>query len=287
MTHHSRFALVASAIVALALAASPAAAAPQFAPADTATIRPGSATTTNGAACTANFVFHDAQDRLYLGQAAHCSGQGAATQVNGCEAEPLPLGTPVDVEGAAHPATLAYSSWNAMRARNETDLDACRFNDLALLALDPADYGRVNPTVPFWGGPQGIADVVAPGSAVYSYGNSPLRLGLDALKPKTGLKLAPAGPGWSHTVLTASPGIPGDSGSAFLDDRGRAFGVLSTLALAPLAGSNGVGDLGRELAYANLHGQLGTISLANGTEPFSALPLAPATTRGLLSLRRR
>src|SRR4051812_49983988 len=42
-----------------------------------------------------------------------------------------------------------------------------------------------------------------------------------------------------HHRATTTPGIPGDSGSAFIDKRGRAFGVLSTLALAPIPASNG------------------------------------------------
>ena len=36
--------------------------------------------------------------------------------------------------------------------------------------------------------------------------------------------------GWSHDVYTVTPGIPGDSGSGFLDADGRAFGTLSTVA---------------------------------------------------------
>ena len=36
-------------------------------------------------------------------------------------------------------------------------------------------------------------------------------------------------------------------GSAFMDKQGRAFGILSTLALAPIPGSNGVGDITKEL----------------------------------------
>ena len=33
--------------------------------------------------------------------------------------------------------------------------------------------------------------------------------------------------GWSHSVYTVSPGIPGDSGSGLLDAKGHAIGVLS------------------------------------------------------------
>jgi hypothetical protein len=47
-----------------------------------------------------------------------------------------------------------------------------------------------------------------------------------------------------------------------------ALGVLASLAVAPLAASNGVGDLSRELDYLNTHGALGPVTLALGTEPF-------------------
>ena len=40
------------------------------------------------------------------------------------------------------------------------------------------------------------------------------------------------------------------------------------MAIAPLPASNGVGDLSKELAYANANGFGGT-ALANGTEPFT------------------
>jgi hypothetical protein len=34
--------------------------------------------------------------------------------------------------------------------------------------LDPADYGRVNPSIPFFGGPTGISSGTALGDMVYS-----------------------------------------------------------------------------------------------------------------------
>jgi hypothetical protein len=66
-----------------------------------------------------------------------------------------------------------------------------------------------------------------------------------------------------------TPGIPGDSGSGFLDASGNAFGVLSTVAIAPLPASNGVGDLAHELAYMHSHSSFGGVQLVPGTEPFS------------------
>jgi hypothetical protein len=254
-------------------AAGPAAAEPAWAPAATAPIHPGVQTDTNGGQCTANFVFFDASDDIYIGQAAHCSGTGGNTETNGCEAGTLPHGTQVNVDGATQPGTIVYSSWVAMQAAGETDANACQYNDLALIRLNPADYGRVNPSIPFWGGPTGTATTTAAGDKVLSYGNSSLRLGITQLSPKEGLSLGTAGGGWTHQVYTVTPGIPGDSGSAFVDRQGRAFGVLSTLQIAPLAGANGVSDLSRMIAYMESHGGP-DVTLANGTTAFRG-PLLP------------
>ncbi len=254
------------------VAAGPAAAAPPWAPAASAPIHPGVQTYTDGGQCTANFVFFDAAD-IYIGQAAHCSGTGAATDTNGCDAGSLPLGTPVEVDGASRPGTLAYSSWIAMQAAGETDTDTCDYNDFALVRLDPADHGKVNPSIPFWGGPTGVTDTTTQGAKVLSYGNSSLRGGVTQLSPKEGVSLGQSGGGWTHSVFTVSPGIPGDSGSAFIDKQGRAFGVLATLQIAPLAGSNGVGDVSREVSYMRSHGGP-QAELALGTEPFRG-PLLP------------
>src|SRR6185503_17867290 len=96
---------------------------------------------------------------------------------------------------------------------------------------------------------------------------SSLRLGVNQLSPKQGVLVDSIG--WSHTVYTVTPGIPGDSGSGFLNASGQAIGILSTVAIAPLAASNGVGDLAHELAYLNSHTSF-SVSLAAGTEPFDA-----------------
>jgi len=260
------------ALLVAALLPATASAAPSFASEDQATVHPGVTTTTEGGGeCTANFVFTDGTD-VFLGQAAHCAGTGLATEVDGCKAgNSLPLGTPVEVEGADQPGTLAYSSWIAMQEVGETDINPCMFNDFALVKLDPADVASTNPSVPGFGGPTGIdTDGTERGDRVYSVGNSPIRMGL--LGEKTGSSLGTSGGGWTHSVMTFSPGVPGDSGSAFLTDGGSALGVLSTLTiLGPtLPGSNGVSDLNLALDYANTHGGLGTLELVPGTEPFQA-----------------
>jgi hypothetical protein len=272
----SRAAIAAVVFVAtLALATGQGSTAPTWAPAATAAIHPGVQTLTAGGQCTANFIYYDATD-VYIGQAAHCSSTGAQTDTNGCTSGSLPLGTEVDVSGASRPGVLVYNSWLTMQALGETDPNVCQFNDLALVRLDPADRDKVNPTIPKWGGPMGVATTgTAVGDRVYSYGNSSLRLGLTQLSPKTGISVGDDGAGWSHTVYTATPGIPGDSGSAFLDRNGNALGVLSTVAIAPLALSNGVGDVGKELDYLRQHTAFTGVTLALGTTPFngSGLPL--------------
>ena len=240
-----------------------------WAPADSATIKPGSETVTAGGQCTGNFIFQDAGD-VYLGQAAHCSGTGSATETNGCDAGSLPLGTQVQIEGADHPGTMVYNSWLTMQQRRESNADACEYNDLALVRIDPADVPNVNPSVPGFGGPTGLGPSDAMlGDTVYSYGNSSLRFGVGPLKPKEGRVVQSQGNGWSRDVYTVTPGIPGDSGSGFMDGNGNAIGVLSTVQLAPLAGSNGVGDLRHELDYLHAHTSFGGVSVVNGTEPFN------------------
>jgi hypothetical protein len=99
----------------------------------------------------------------------------------------------------------------------------------------PLDAARVNPTIPFWGGPTSLGADSRAGEKVLSYGDSSLRLGLTALSPKAGHSLGQSAGGWTHTVLTVTPGIPGDSGSAVVDGSGRALGVVSTLQMLPVA----------------------------------------------------
>ena len=216
---------------------------------------------------------------MFIGQAAHCAGTGAATDTDGCLAGTLPLGTPVEVDGASRPGTMVYSSWIAMQQAGERNEDLCLYNDFALVRLDPADHARVNPSLPFFGGPLALGDATDMGEAVYSYGNSSLRLGAPPLSPKIGTSLGTVGDDWTHTVYTATPGIPGDSGSGFLDADGNAIGVLSTLAVLPFPLSNNVSDLGLALDYMRSHGGPAA-DLVPGTEPFRPTGGSPLSLLG-------
>ena len=254
-------------------ASSPAHAIPTWAPAATATIKPGVQTITGGGQCTSSFVFYDSSNNIYLGQSAHCASTSGATVTNGCIAGSLPLNTNVTVRGASKPGKLVYSSWLTMQSPSTTPAPTsteCAYNDFALVKLDPADYNKVNPSIPFWGGPVGI-NTTGQNSLrdVHSYGNSGLRLGIAALSPKQGVTSTfTNGTHWNIRVYTASPGIPGDSGSAFLDEQGRAFGSLSTLSVD---GSNGVANINLALNYLKAHSSFTTLQLALGTQPFTPI----------------
>lgn len=253
------------------LAPSPASAAPRWAPATSAAIRPGVELVTpidahSASVCTADFVF-TAGGATYLGMAAHCAGTGSSTAGSGCAARTLPTGTTVVVrrgDGVDSHATLAYSSWVTMQQRRERDPQRCDFNDFALVALSPADAAVVNPTVPLLGGPTGLdVDGVAAGEGVYSYqphdGDTPV---------KVGTSLGDGAGGQIHYVTTRPPGVPGDSGSGFLDAHGDAFGILST-AFDDARQSNGVIDLAAALDYAGRYGNLGPVTLVSGTAAFA------------------
>jgi len=259
---HRRYIALLAGVCALALAPTTASA---WAPAATAPVHPGVQTDTQGAQCTSNFVFTDGA-ATYLGQAAHCSGTGAATDTNGCDSGSLPEGTAVTVDGATKPGTMVYNSWLRMQAAGESDDETCQYNDLALIRLDPADVANTNPSIPHWGGPAGVGTAKALDD-IYTYGNSSLRLGITLLSPKRGKVVQVSPGGWSYDLYTLTPGIPGDSGSAFLNSTGQAMGILSTVAIAPLPASNGVGDVGKEIAYARAHG-FPNLALVNGTQPF-------------------
>ena len=251
-----------------------------WAPAASATVHPGVETFTEGSQCTSNFVFSDGTN-VYIGQAAHCAGTGGNTDTNGCTSPTLPVGTPVTISGASEPGTLVYSSWVTMQADHETDANTCAYNDLALVQVAAADVGEVNPTIPVWGGPNGVSTGgTTLGERVFSYGNSILRLGVTLVSPKEGISEGDVGGGWSHTVLTVSPGIPGDSGSAFVDANGNALGILSTLGVGVPGGvTNNIGDIGMEIAYMHAHSSFTNVELVPGTSSFNASAVPLNTTQ--------
>ncbi|MFP5020018.1 trypsin-like peptidase domain-containing protein [Pseudonocardia phyllosphaerae] len=257
--------------VAAALTAPVVASAAPGAPAGPGAIGPGSQISTpqQGGAelCTANFVF-SGNGKTYLGAAAHCmAGENSSQGVDGCKEPVMPEGVRVDIagrDGKTYTGTVAYNSWKVMQDKGEKARDLCTFNDLSLIELSPEAEKAVDPTVPNFGGPTALdTDGTKDGEKVYSY-----QPNQTAPTPnKQGVSLGqPDGPR-THVVQTTPPGIPGDSGSGFLDADGKAFGVLSSL-MAPTS-SNGVTDLSKALDYAAANGKIGKVSLVPGNKPFT------------------
>jgi hypothetical protein len=253
-----------------------------WAPAATAPIHPGILTETDGARCTSNFVFSDAAGHVYLGQAAHCSradkrapadGPMPNRATGGCTYASDPLGTKVVLGDSGITGTLAYSSYramqNAIRTRKEVpNAAACKHNDFALVRIPDSARGLVNPSLPYFGGPTGLRrSLVEVGEQVATFGNSPTRAGLTPLGVKQGEVVGIADGGWGFVALTATPGIPGDSGSAMLDSAGRAMGIVVTLSLEP-PGANGVTDAALALDYARRTSGIPGLVMRKGTEPF-------------------
>jgi hypothetical protein len=247
-------------------------AAPKWAAASKATITPGiQLITAGGGQCTGNFVFYDAKN-VYIGQAGHCSSLGLPNETNGCTTKVLPAGAKVEIEGATKPGVIVYNSWVTMQKIRERDENTCFGNDFALVRLDPADKKRVNPTIPFWGGPTGIAKSVGTGDIVYAYGDSSLRAGTDALSPRFGIASEDELGGWTHGAYDVPPGIFGDSGSPVLASNGAALGVFTTISLVlPPLQHNSV-DVTKLMTYMKKKNPaLAGLVLAKGTEPFAPL----------------
>jgi len=253
-------------------------AAAKWAPEATAKIKPGVQMYTDGAQCTSNFVFKDRAGNVYVGYAAHCAGKGGSSDTNGCTTASYPLGTAVSFVTGGNffsdgtkvgSGRLAYSSWATMRKLKTKSANRCAYNDFALVKVDKASVRKVNPTVPTFGGPTGIASpALKANAAIYTVGNSSLRSGKAVTK--TGKVTQPVGGGLAYEIQTANAGIPGDSGSGFMDGRGRVAGVLSTINVGLLSGvSNTMGNLAAELRFAQKYSGIKGLVLVKGTRGFT------------------
>lgn len=239
-----------------------------------------------------------AHPHTYVGMAAHCVGvaKNSDSDLNGCHESvgSLPIGTRVYFyQGVASgksvlgigigggssgtrigSGVLRYSSWIAMkRAHTAVGSLACNYNDLALVEVSGTDLKRVNPTVPYFGGPTKIAGLPGAGASVYTVGNSSLR----GTERSTSGRVSTYG-AWEDIIgKQGSQGVPGDSGSGYMNSSGQAVGVLSTCissnGIASLLGQtscpqNGIGSLAQEVAFARAHG-LPNLTLVRGRAPFS------------------
>ncbi|MGB0652611.1 MAG: serine protease [Thermoplasmatota archaeon] len=203
-------------------------------------------------ACTSNFIFTDPNGtNVYIGFAAHCDQSLSPSDdcLHGNGALPRPIGSPVRVEGASQPATIAYSSWGTMMAVNETDPETCDRNDFAVALLHPDDVAAVSPAMIYFGGPVGLpTEDPEIGTSIVTFGNTPLRPGPEELDRKEGSIVAQESSGWTHYVRLNTPGVSGDSGSGVLSADGLAVGAL--VAVVPIDDPDG--QISTETALTNL-----------------------------------
>jgi hypothetical protein len=210
-------------------------------------IGPGTQLVTAGHACTANFVFRDARRRVFLGYAASCATRLVAAP--GTYARSLPLGTKVRLADRGRTlghGVLRYSSLRALGRSGVTDAATCAANDFALVEIIGALRRHVSPTVAYWGGPTGLGALPAAGSNVFGLARP--TAGARTL-PRAG-QVTATGP-TSASVSTLLPSTGAARGSGFLDDAGRAVGVLTG---STASGDNTVVSLAAAVAFARGHG---------------------------------
>ena len=194
-----------------------------WAPAGSATIKPGNQTFTEGAQCTSNFIFEDGSNTTSARRPT-ARAPARATDTNGCDSGSLPIGTPVEVDRREPPGNprLQLVADDAGDRRDQPRR-LCSTTTSRWSGSTRPTSAKVNPSVPGFGGPTGLGGVrrAMLGDTVYTYGNSSLRGGVTKLSPKQGVVAQSEGNGWSRTVYTVTPGIPGDSGSGFFDGIGQ------------------------------------------------------------------
>lgn len=220
-------------------------------------IRPGAWINMGASYCTASFVVEDEFGRLYLTTSGHC------TQSNGQRAEIL-HNTPI--AGAAE-----WEEFGTVIARWPSGQDA------ALIRIDEDWYDRVNPSMPGWGGPTGVAK--SPPTDAYHYGWGWVTWQEHNTRCRTATTMSWGSSVW--WIQTETYGGGGDSGSGVMNAQGEAMGILnwaSNVQYPPLGIGEGsfysefLGGLRFDVALNLLSAQTGLqLSLVEGG-PVTSIP---------------
>lgn len=148
--------------------------------------------------CTLNFVFRDAEGRLYVGTAGHCTDA---------------VGQRVSARGAPDMGEVVYR-----RAPGNADF--------ALLRIDVEDERLVSPRVCGIGGPTGVApEVVANGTKAHLYGQAYGVREAFAARGRDGVLTDWRADVWKGVFASST----GDSGAPVLLATGEAAGHLTML----------------------------------------------------------
>lgn len=232
-------------------------------------IGPGVQLVTHGVPCTAAFAFRDRAGRTYLGYAARCASPAGRLAGNGCRHRSWPLGTPVrvamDAVRGRRGQTLArgvlrYSSWAAMHRAATHDLRVCRNNDFALVQVLGRGSRSVSPTLDYWDGPGGVGSLPAPGAAMFGC-TGMVASGVRGLNPD----VATLRQTWRWGAgIAPVRGLRSDVGAGYVDDQGRAAGILLA---APDGQRRLVASLSLAMRFARHHG-VGGLRLVPGASPF-------------------
>lgn len=201
-----------------------------------AIVRPGALIHTPTGTCPSNFLFiRPDNTSVFLGTTAHC-------------VRDVPVGGLVTVGGHEVLGFVAYSSYETMAQRNESDPFMLEYNDFAVVKIDESYRKFVNPTMLHYGGPAGMADAAAVGmgALVKTYGNE---------TGQTGVVTGRAGD-WAFLVHNAPPTIPGGMGRGALTPDGKALGVVVNLGVMPNPGANGIARLDTLMTYARDNAKL-------------------------------
>jgi hypothetical protein len=166
--------------------------------------------------CTANYVWSDG-NRTYLGAAGHCFVPPGKTSTAGPGADWNPAGTHVRVciSGCYFGGQLGF-----IVTGTTADLGPVAYgrqtlngqdvgNDFGIVVIPTALASLVRPTMPVWGGPQGVAPIDV-GSALCLYGNAGGLGEVFATKARPGVGTGNDGSSW----LAIIPSFQGDSGAA-------------------------------------------------------------------------
>lgn len=163
-------------------------------------IQPGAQVATPRGTCTLNFVFREANGTTYIGTAGHCGREGQVARTLHPNREIGPI-----VFSEERPAPGI---------------------DFALIRIDPARYGEVEPAMRLFGGPVGLTNPrrTEPGDLLAISGYGVGAGSFEATRHRFGSLLGDD----ENQYLANMAAVPGDSGGPVLHFRtGEALGVIS------------------------------------------------------------
>jgi hypothetical protein len=215
--------------------------------------------------CTANFVWTSG-GQTYLGAAGHCFLPDGKTATAGPGADYNPSSTRVRVcvSGCLFGGQLGFILTGTLvdlgpvaYARQSLNGDDVG-NDFGVVTIPSGLMAYVNPSMPVWGGPSGLA-AIGLGSPLCFYGNAEGLGEIFVTKARLGIGVSSDGSSWRAML----PSLPGDSGAAVEVCGGGAPAAAGILThLVPDIGIIAGTTVARAIAMATEAGL--SLSIVNG-----------------------